>query len=164
MEVRHARPEELDTILELFEQAKVFMRQNGNPNQWGANYPGREQIASDIRLGHSYVAETDGEIAALFYFDCGVDVEPDYAVIDGAWQTCGQPYGVMHRVVSTGKFPGMVRLCSDWCLERCPSLRIDTHADNGPMQDALNRCGFRSCGIVTLADGTTRIAFEKVNK
>lgn len=162
MEIRHARPEELDTILELFEQAKAFMRKNGNPTQWGANYPGRELIASDIAQGHSYTAVEGDEIAAVFYFDCGEDVEPDYAVIDGAWRT-GHTYGVMHRVVSTGKYPGMVRLCSDWCLERCPSLRIDTHADNRPMQESLKRCGFQYCGIVTLADGTTRLAFEKVN-
>ena len=104
MEVRHARLEEVDTILELFEEAKAFMRKNGNPNQWGASYPGREQIALDIQLGHSYVVEADGEIAALFYFDCGVDVEPDYAVIDGAWLTCGQPYGVMKIVCFSSYF------------------------------------------------------------
>lgn len=163
MEIRRTKLEELDTVLELFEEAKDFMRKNGNPTQWGAGYPGRDLIAADIGAGCSYAAVEGDEIAAVFYFDCGKDIEPDYAVIDGAWLTCGQPYGVMHRVVSTGKFPGMVRFCSDWCLERCPSLRIDTHADNKPMQDSLKRCGFHLCGVVTLADGTIRLAYEKVN-
>ena len=163
MEIRRATMEDLDTILELFEQAKAFMRKNGNMTQWTGNYPGRELIATDIQTGRSYIAEEGGGIGALFFFDRGEDVEPTYDEIDGAWLT-GHSYGVMHRVVSTGKYPGMVRVCSDWCLQQCPSLRIDTHEDNKPMQDALKRCGFQYCGIVTIEDGTTRLAFEKVSE
>ena len=48
MEIRHARPEELDLILELFEQAKEFMRKNGNPNQWG----GKLSRTGADRLGY----------------------------------------------------------------------------------------------------------------
>ena len=46
------------------------------------------------------------------------------------------------------------------------SVRIDTHADNKPMQRALQKAGFVSCGVITLVEGNDagaqRIAFEKL--
>ena len=41
------------------------------------------------------------------------------------------------------------------------SIRIDTHKDNIPMQRALAKHGFIKCGIIHLANGDERIAFQK---
>ena len=44
------------------------------------------------------------------------------------------------------------------------SVRIDTHADNKPMQRAIEKFGFVYCGIIKAHDGTPRIAFEKIEQ
>ena len=160
MEIRLANMDELDIIMPLYAQARAFMRANGNPNQWGTTNPTRETIEHDIQIRRCHVVVESGEIVGVFYFEHGKDVEPTYAEIDGKWIN-DEPYGVMHRVISSGKVPGVVKCCSDWCLEQCGNLRIDTHADNRPMQDALDRCGFRYCGVIIVDDGTERLAFQK---
>ena len=42
-----------------------------------------------------------------------------------------------------------------------PNLKIDTHRDNYPMQKSLKKNGFEYCGIIYLADGNERLAFQK---
>jgi len=160
MVIRKTRMEELDAMMELYEGGRRWMRQNGNLNQWTNGYPSREQIVDDITSGNSYVVEEDGQVLAVFYYIHGRDVEPTYAVIDGEWLD-DEPYGVIHRIASSGKVPGMVQLCSDWALEQWPVLRIDTYQDNHPMQTALERAGFSRCGVIRLKDGSPRIAFQK---
>lgn len=161
MEIRPAALSELDTVMPLYDQGRAFMRQNGNKGQWINGYPSRAMIEADIRLGHLFVAEEEGEIAAVFCFFHGEDVEPTYRSIDGAWLADG-PYGVVHRIASTGKYSRMVEFCTDWCLERCQSLRIDTYRDNLPMQQALARCGFTFCGVIVIEDGSERMAYQKL--
>lgn len=161
MEIRHTRLEELDTVMALYDQGRQFMRRSGNSSQWINGYPSRELIAEDLRLGRSYAAVEAGEIAAVFCFFHGADIEPSYRSIQGAWLDDG-PYGVLHRIASSGKVPGMVGRCSAWCLERCPSLRVDTHRDNRPMRTALERLGFQYCGVVVIEDGTERVAYQKL--
>lgn len=161
MNIRPALLSELDAIMPLYDRGRAYMRQNGNENQWINGYPQREMVAEDIRLGHLYIAEEAGETAAVFCYFCGKDVEPTYRVIDGAWVDNG-PYGVIHRIASTGKFPRMVEACTDWCLDRCPSLKIDTHRDNAPMRRALERHGFAYCGVIVIDDGSERVAYQKL--
>ena len=161
MNIRPALLSELDAIMPLYDRGRAYMRQNGNENQWINGYPQREMVAEDIRLGHLYIAEEAGETAAVFCNFCGKDVEPTYRVIDGAWVDNG-PYGVIHRIASTGKFPRMVEACTDWCLDRCPRLKIDTHRDNSPMRRALERHGFAYCGVIVIDDGSERVAYQKL--
>lgn len=161
MKIRPAVLSELGAIMPLYDAGRTFMRQNGNMNQWINGYPSCAMIEADIRLGHLFVAEEAGETAAVFCFFHGENVEPAYGSIDGAWLADG-PYGVVHRIASSGKYPRMVEFCTNWCLERCPSLRIDTHKDNLPMQQALTRCGFTFCGVIVIEDGSERMAYQKL--
>ena len=39
MEIRKSTAQDLEQIMALYEQARDFMRQSGNPNQWGNAYP-----------------------------------------------------------------------------------------------------------------------------
>ena len=56
--------------------------------------------------------------------------------------------------------------CDKAAQMRLASVRIDTHADNKPMQRALRKAGFSLCGVITLVEGNDagaqRIAFEKL--
>lgn len=90
-------------------------------------------------------------------------VDPTYQVIeDGAWLNDTLPYGTIHRLASSGKSKGVASAVIEWCLEHCQSLRADTHADNQIMQHLLEKNGFTRCGIIHVADGTPRIAYQKL--
>lgn len=62
MLIRETEYKDLDKVMEIYDDAKKFMRENGNPYQWGDNYPERELIMQDIADGKSYVCIDDGEI------------------------------------------------------------------------------------------------------
>ena len=50
----------------------------------------------------------------------------------------------------------------DWSMEHCQSLRADTHADNKIMQHLLEKNGFTRCGVIHVADGSPRFAYQKL--
>jgi hypothetical protein len=142
----------------IFDRARRFMAETGNPTQWGNGYPQRTLIEGDIAASRSYVV-TEGDIVVGSFFFAVMD-DPTYHVIaDGAWIDSG-PYGVIHRVASSGAAKGVLAACVSWCRARCDSIRIDTHADNRVMQGALERLGFRRCGIIFLANGDERVAYQ----
>ena len=43
-----------------------------------------------------------------------------------------------------------------------PELRADTHADNKIMQHLLEKNGFTRCGVIHVADGSPRFAYQKL--
>jgi RimJ/RimL family protein N-acetyltransferase len=157
MEIRKARREEIIEILNIYSGARAFMRENGNPTQWGTEYPYREIIDEDIRLGRLYVICEESELFGVFAFIEGPDSDYDY--IDGAWLN-SLPYFAIHRVASAGKRGGMMALCVEYCLGVCENLRIDTHEDNLPMQRSLERLGFKKCGKVYIERAGERIAYQ----
>ncbi len=97
---------------------------------------------------------------------CGVFCHksgPDstYARIEeGAWPD-NRPYYVLHRIASAPGIHGFASACIDWCLQRFPVLRVDTHADNRPMLHLMEKKGFARCGIIYVENGTPRTAFQK---
>ena len=40
------------------------------------------------------------------------------------------------------------------------NIRVDTHRDNAPMRRVIEENRFTCCGIIYLADGSPRLAFE----
>ena len=159
MKIRKTSMEELDTLMEIFAEARAFMAKTGNPNQWGTTKPTREMIKEDIEIGRSYVCEKDGEIVATFCYMEGVD--PTYVTIyNGAWLN-DKPYGVVHRIASAGKVKGAGTFCIAWAFEQCKNLKIDTHEENVIMQNTLKKLGFAYCGIIHLENGDERWAYQK---
>lgn len=155
--IRKATAKDMPRLLEIYAHAREFMKQNGNPNQWGDSYPPRETVAQDIELGRLYVMDEHGELLGVFmYFD---GEEPTYAEIDGAWLDSSS-YGTIHRVASDSKVRGFFAAVFGFCRRQTPHLRIDTHADNVVMQRALERQGFARCGVIRLENGDPRIAYE----
>ena len=57
---------------------------------------------------------------------------------------------------------GVANACLQWCYEQIPNLRADTHRDNHILQYILKKHGFKYCGIILLANGDERLAFQKV--
>lgn len=141
MEIRKASVQDLDQIMQIYRDAKAFMRANGNKEQWEDGYPSRELIEQD--MDNTYVCISENQIACVFYYRRGED--EDYRQINGKWLN-EEPYAVVHRVASTGIVKGAASYCLDWAYSQTPNLRMDTYRDNIPMQKLLEKCGFCYCG------------------
>ena len=89
--------EDIPAMMDLYAQARVFMRENGNLNQWDDSYPSRELLEKDIAFGNSYIVEDDEKnLAATFAFIKGED-PTYYGIENGAWLN-HEPYGTIHRL------------------------------------------------------------------
>ena len=141
---------------------KEAMAAAGNPAQWGTSFPPEELLKEDIDSNRLFVYLVNGELEAVFAFILGPD--PTYAVIeDGQWLNDTLPYGTIHRLASAGKRKGVATDVITWCLEHCESLRADTHADNKAMQHILEETGFTRCGVIHVADGSPRFAYQRMS-
>ena len=159
MQIRKTVSEDLPAISEIYENAKRFMRDSGNPNQWKDDKPNIDTAREDMDNGVGYVLENDGEILAVFMFS--LDSDPIYEKIyEGNWLNT-QPYAVIHRIAVKEQGRGLIDFCINSCFSICQNLKIDTHRDNIPMQKALTKRGFKYCGIIYLEDGEERLAYQK---
>ncbi len=168
MQIRPARREDLPAMEAIYEQAKEFMRETGNPNQWNGSYPEEGLLLCDMEHGNSYIVEENGQVIGTFAFIKGED--PTYRVIeDGMWMK-EEPYGTVHRLASATGTHGVAAACFAWCRMQCENgsgiagLRADTHADNRVMQHVLEKNGFVRCGIIHLENGDPRIAYQYVRQ
>lgn len=151
-------PADLPALMPLYDAARGFMRRCGNRAQWINGYPSVEVLARDIERGNLYVALRRDEIVGAFAFIIGE--EPTYAVIErGQWPD-NRPYGTIHRLVSSGAVRGLADICFSFCRARIGNLRVDTHCRNLAMRRAIRRNGFSYCGIIHVADGSPRLAFQ----
>lgn len=86
--------------------------------------------------------------------------DPTYArIYDGAWLD-DEPYYVLHRIASKAGAHGVMAAVMEYALSVSESLRIDTHADNRIMQHNVLKYGFRYCGVIYLANGDPRLAYQ----
>ena len=160
MHIRKATYDDIPALMQLFEEAKSIMRASGNMNQWCSGYPSVDVVRHDIERGVCYVASSgeSGAIEATMAFIPGPD--PTYSYIeDGAWLN-NEPYHVIHRIAVAAPGKGYARLLLDWAFERTQTVRIDTHRDNVIMHHILQKYGFRRCGVIYLANGDARDAYQ----
>ena len=144
MEIRKTKPEELNILIRMYENARIFMASHGNPLQWG----------------NTYVCVEHDKIIATFYYKEGID-DTYVRIYEGQWLN-EAPYGVVHRITSDGTIRGAASFCLNWAFNKCGNLKIDTHRDNIVMQHLLDKNGFKYCGVVYLENGSERIAYQKV--
>ncbi len=155
--IEHANRDDLPRIEEIYAHARKFMAENGNPNQWGSSHPPAEQLKKDIEKKRLYLVKDKDTVHGVFYF-C-VEEDPTYAeIFDGEWHL-SKCYGVIHRIASDGS-GGILKAAVDFAKAQIGYLRIDTHSDNAVMQGAVQKLGFRYCGIIYIADGTPRLAYD----
>ena len=167
--IRKAKFEEIPALLKIFSNVKGIMRESGNMNQWNDSYPSEEIIRKDIEDGHCIVlCEETGrdrsasKIIATMAFIPGPD--PTYAVIsDGAWPD-DEPYYVIHRIAVAEPGHNAAKRLFDWAFTQADTIRIDTHKDNVIMHHVLGKYGFDRCGIIYLADGQEREAYQMCKK
>ena len=161
MEIRRATPADLPALREIFAAAKAIMRSDGNPTQWAGTYPDDAAVLRDIAGGWGHVLTDGGRVAG--YFALIPSPEPTYARIEGgAWLDDTLPYYVIHRIASLPEVHGVFAATIRFAAGICPNIRIDTHRDNGIMQHNRAKHGFSYCGIIHLANGDERLAYQRL--
>ena len=156
MEIRKASVQDLEQIMQVYDKARKFMRENGNAEQWGEDYPSAELIEHDI--DKMYLCMSEGRIACVSYY--AAEEDEDYKEINGKWLN-EEPYGVVHRVASTGIVRGAASFCLDWAYAQTQNLRMDTYSDNIPLQKLLEKCGFQYCGSFERLGMDKWMAYQK---
>lgn len=158
MLVRKATQSDYNRIMEIYENARDFMAETGNPHQWGdLGYPYPDLIKEDIEKKRLLVIIENETVEGVFFWSLGVD--PTYVEIDGQWLN-DKPYGVIHRIAGSGKVKGILKTAVEYCLQFSDNIKIDTHVDNTVMQSALEKLGFKYCGMVYLPHGVWMKAYQ----
>lgn len=157
MYIRKATENDFDRIMEIYALARDFMRRHNNPTQWADGRPFPEDIRDDIAAGLSFVCVCDEKVVGVMRYSVGDD--STYKTIDGKWLS-DSPYAVVHRIASSGEVKGTGELMLRWALEQFPHMRIDTHEDNYVMKNLLEKLGMTYCGVIYIADGSPRVAYE----
>lgn len=159
LKIRRATLDDLPFMLQMYANSKNIMRSNGNHSQWVAGYPSEQLLRDDILHGFSFLVTDDSRPVGVFAFIIGRD--PTYTYIEGGhWEQDAQPYGTIHRMACMPDAHGIFAAAIDWCRRQTTSLRIDTHADNSIMQHLIVKHGFTYRGVIYIADGTPRKAYQ----
>ncbi|MCQ4987174.1 GNAT family N-acetyltransferase, partial [Anaerostipes caccae] len=116
-------------FIQLFDSgARLFMKQHGNPDQWGEHYPEESMIRMDIEAGNSYVCIENEQIQVVFFIKWGkIFLIKKFMTVNGEMKALTVLYTDLlpkqHRKDALlFVFPG--------ALEQCGNLKIDTHRDN----------------------------------
>ena len=162
---RKSTKEDIKEIMKIIKQAQDYFKANGI-DQWQNNYPNDEVIDNDICNNSSYVLLGDDKIIATSAVY--MDGEETYNnIYDGKWLS-DDKYVTIHRIAVDNNLKGkgiakeVIDNIEKLALKNhIHSIRVDTHKDNLSMQRLLKKNGFEYCGIIYLADGNSRVAFEK---
>jgi len=158
--IRKAIESDLLEIKSIIDKARELMKSSGNINQWVDGYPSIDVLLSDIRSGNAYLLLRENKAVAYFAMIDGP--EPTYNLITkGSWLN-DDSYGVLHRVASNGEAKGVFKEILLYASEHYSNIRIDTHHDNKIMQRLLEQNGFVYCGVIFLADGSPRLAYQRI--
>lgn len=161
MTLRTATEADIPAIMKILEAGRGIMLASGNLHQWPQGYPTEEMVRRDIGPGYGKVMEEEGRQVA--YCACIPSPDPTYAVIyDGAWEDDERPYYVVHRIASFPQVHGVFKTMMEYLDALTDNIRIDTHKDNIIMQHNLAKYGFKYCGIIHIASGAERLAYQRI--
>ena len=159
--IRQATHVDMKDIMMVMMAARQIMRSSGNLHQWDDGYPSEDIIVSDMEKNGGFVLEEGGMVVAYFAFL--TSPEPTYEKIyDGRWIDNEQPYHVIHRIASYPDVHHVFRDIMKFAFSKDYNIRIDTHRDNHIMQHNIEKHGFTYCGIIHLASGDERLAYQKL--
>ena len=158
--IRKAIESDLLEIKNIVDKARELMKSSGNINQWVDGYPSSEVLLSDIRSGNAYLLLRENKVVAYFAMADVPDSTYNF-IAEGNWLN-DESYGVLHRIASNGEAKGVFKEILLYASEHYSNIRIDTHHDNKIMQRLLEQNEFVYCGIIFLADGSPRLAYQRI--
>jgi GNAT superfamily N-acetyltransferase len=156
MDVRRARPEDLDQVTSLLEEARAWLHARGI-QQWPTTYP-RSLLTTDIAQGEVYLAHVNGEPAGTLTLQWSGET---------VWEHASQDAAYVHRLVVRRKFAGqgigleLLRWAEGAAV--CAGkhfLRLDCWAGNLALCEYYERAGFESRGVRQIDDYQAHL-FEK---
>lgn len=166
MDFRKSAKKDIDEIMEIIKQAQNYFKEQGI-NQWQNNYPNPEVINNDINNDESYVLIKDGKIVGTTVLSFNGE-ETYKGIHDGKWLN-DDNYAVIHRIAVDNTYKGaglshkIIKYAEEICLKNdVHNIKVDTHEENIVMQNMLKKNGFKYCGVINLADGAERVAFQKI--
>lgn len=167
MEIIKSQPSHINQIMNIITDAQQYLAELGI-DQWQDGYPDKSIIQQDILRKESYVVINHKTIIGTTVFSLAGD--PNYECIEGKWLTPqSNRFGVIHRIAVSNEYrnKGFAEFVFNHFEnilkeKHIPSMRVDTHRDNKGMQHLLKKRGYQYCGIIYLANGAERFAFEKV--
>ncbi|MDU0369814.1 GNAT family N-acetyltransferase [Hymenobacter endophyticus] len=163
--IRLATLADIPAILHLIEQVVPLMQASGN-FQWTADYPNAEVFQRDIEQGHLWVAEHEGQVAALAALTHNHQ-DQEYAQAD--WDVA-EPALVTHRLAVSpaaqghGLAAALLAQAEQLAREQgLRVLRVDTNSENQATQRLFPKLGYRFAGEITLAfrPGLRFFCYEK---
>lgn len=168
MIIRKTTERDLPEVVSIFNEARATIAALGI-NQWQDGYPSKDVIISDMAKDQSYVV-CENNVCATFAML--TEEEPTYNMIyEGHWLSgdLAKDYIAIHRVAILVAMRGrgiasqIISYARNFAKENGRrSLRIDTHRGNVVMRRMLEKNGFVYCGIIYLANGDERVAYEKL--
>ena len=164
MVIRPAQLSDLPALLAILARAVPLMRASGNL-QWDDTYPNREVFERDIELGQLWVAEREGEVAAVAALTR--DQDPEYAEV--GWNL-NEPAIVVHRLVvdPAHRGTGLARALMLHAEEVARAggicvMRVDTNTQNPATQRLLPALDYTPAGEIGLSyrPGLRFLCYEK---
>lgn len=163
MEMIQANKKDLPQIMELINQAKKFLKQQG-VDQWQDGYPEVRNLEKDLQDGIGYVCKEGNRILAYAALD--FRGEPAYETLKGQWLN-QDPYVVIHRMAVDSRARGkglaqqLFRQAEAMALARgVQNVRADTDEANAIMRHIIQKAGYTFCGHIFFAN-SDKIAFQK---
>ncbi len=153
---------ELNDVNEIYKNARKLMKNTNNPLQWGDFHPPVSLIKKFIKNNELYkLVNENNEILGVFAFIIGED--ETYKIIEGNWKNDSK-YGTLHSVASSLKEKDVFKDICDFAKSKTNHLRIDTHEDNKIMQKQILKNDFTYQGIIYIASGDSRLAYEWIKE
>jgi ribosomal protein S18 acetylase RimI-like enzyme len=163
--IRLASPTDIPAILSLVRKVVPLMQATGN-QQWSMDYPNQEVFQQDIERQHLWVAELNGEVAAVAALTNN-DQDPEYAQAD--WDAA-EPALVTHRLAvdpdaqGSGLAVALLQHAETLAHQLgLKTLRVDTNSENKATQRLFPKLGYRYAGEITLGfrPGLRFFCYEK---
>ena len=157
-EIRKANENDVKLVMEIINDAKELFKSQGSP-QWQEDdgYPNEETIQNDLKHQQLYVFTLDQYIVGI----AAISSIPDECyrkIQEGDWlSSIDEKYLVIHRVAVRKNYYGrqIAYKLIEYSKELAKnsdihSIRADTMDINVGMNKLLQKCGFKSCGIIYL--------------
>lgn len=161
VEVRQARIEDIEPLVELVRECIDGMRRRGI-DQWDEIYPDRATLEGDVAEAAAFVATLQGTLVGMAVLN--ERQEPEYG--DVPWLYGGRA-GVIHRMMVSPAVEGtgVARLLIERLEAQArtlgfDSIRLDAFTHNPRAIEFYQLAGYRNAGPVLFRKGAF-ICFEK---
>lgn len=169
MEIRKVNREEITSVMEIIEEGRALLKTTSK--QWQNGYPNTDSLLSDIDHGFLYGAYKEGTLVGVMALVHDV-FNVDYDEIEGKWVI---PYTekdlVIHRIAVKKEYhhqkvgDALMKFAYQYAKDHhIPSIKIDTHRKNIPMQKLCMNNTYHLSGVIYIKrvePDPSRLIFEK---